>query len=246
MSDAALEQLSPWLAPLGIDTLLHPERLPWLALALAAALALALRRPAPALPWPSLVEASVAGARRFEIVPLFSLLLRGGVLAFEADVRFAYRVLMDLGIRGGVEIDGVVERTRQGHLRWKNPSLSPAEVRSPLRLLSLDLETAPDASQIFSAAIATNDVEEVHLVRADPVSGAIVYRDERLLLEGAMARIREIDPDCLVGWNVVDFDLRVLDRRCQALGIPCRLGRDGSTVRFQQDRGFGVGAPPIA
>lgn len=74
-------QLEPWLHAVGIDSLAHPERLPWLALAVAVGLVFAYRRPAKALPWPPLVEASVAGARRFEIIPLLALVMRGTGLA---------------------------------------------------------------------------------------------------------------------------------------------------------------------
>lgn len=87
MSEPAhLAALEPWLQSLGIDSLAHPERLPWLALAVALGILLAYRRPASALPWPALVEASVAGARRFEIVPLLALVLRGACLACLAVV----------------------------------------------------------------------------------------------------------------------------------------------------------------
>ena len=79
--DARFPPLAEWLQAIGIDSLAHPERLLWLALLVATAGVLAYRRPARALPWPSLVEASVAGARRFEIIPLFALALRGAGLA---------------------------------------------------------------------------------------------------------------------------------------------------------------------
>lgn len=162
---------------------------------------------------------------------------RGGV-AFEADIRFAYRVLIDLGVRASVSIDGEAERTPQGTLCYRNPVLAPCDFRPDLRVLSIDLETSPDASSIYSAALATPDVEEVHWVSARHVEAAIEYPDERAFLAGVCERIRELDPDCIVGWNVVDFDLKVLERRGQELGSPCRLGRDDSLIRFQQDRGF--------
>jgi len=37
--------------------------------------------------------------------------------------------------------------------------------------------------------------------------------------------LTELDPDVLTGWNVVDFDLRVLARRWRELGVRAPLGR---------------------
>ena len=37
--------------------------------------------------------------------------------------------------------------------------------------------------------------------------------DERALLRALVVRIRALDPDLIIGWTVIDFDLRVLARR---------------------------------
>jgi DNA polymerase-2 len=106
-------------------------------------------------------------------------------------------------------------------------------------VLSLDLETTPDASQVFSVALATPDHDEVHLLAERPVAGAEVHGDEKSLLATATRRLIELDPDVLTGWNVVDFDLQVWQRRARALGIRDGLGRVEGEIRFQQDLGFG-------
>jgi Ca-activated chloride channel family protein len=76
VSATLLAWLSPGLARLGIDSLQHPARLPWL-LALAAAVVVlgALRRPR-SLAWPAWSEARRAGARRLEAAPVLALGLR--------------------------------------------------------------------------------------------------------------------------------------------------------------------------
>ncbi len=165
-------------------------------------------------------------------------LLESGCEVLEGDIRFVYRYLIDRGIRGGVAIDGPHEVLEGGLLRFHNPEIHPSRSRPALRALSIDLETSPDASQIFSAALVGGDVAEVHLVSKQPVEGAVDHPDERLFLAGVMARIRELDPDILVGWNLIDFDLRVLARRCQSLHLTCRLGRVEGEIRFQRDTSF--------
>ena len=157
--------------------------------------------------------------------------------ALEADVRFAYRYLIDHGIRATLGIHSRGELGADGLVRFANPELAGEPADVALRTLSLDLETTPDASRIFSAALAGAGVEEVHLVAQRAVSGAIVHPEEPALLQALVARIRALDPDLLLGWNVVDFDLRVLIARCEALGLPCHLGRAHEAPRLLVDPG---------
>jgi DNA polymerase-2 len=173
-----------------------------------------------------------------EVPALRDRLAARGVVALEADVRFPYRYLIDRGIRAGVEIEGEPTEARGGLVRFRNPELRPADCTPQLRILSLDLETTPDASGILSAALAGCDTEEVWLLAGREVPGAHVRGDERTLLRDLLERIRALDPDVLVGWNVVDFDLRVLLKRCEARRVPGDLGRLRGTTRLLQDPGF--------
>jgi DNA polymerase-2 len=174
------------------------------------------------------------------VPPLRERLAAAGLAVYEADLRFAYRYLIDRGIRAGVAIEGKPEPLRPGLLRFSNPELAapPAPLRPRLQVLSLDLETSPDASRIHSVALVGDGADEVHLVAPGPVAGALVHPSEAALLLAAADRIRALDPDILTGWNVVDFDLRVFARRCAALGLPCELGRVPGPLDFQQDMGF--------
>jgi DNA polymerase-2 len=165
-------------------------------------------------------------------------LVQASCEVLEGDIRFVYRYLIDRGIRGAIAIDGPHQALEGGLLRFRNPALRPSRSRPVLSTLSLDLETSPDASRIISAALVGCGVEEVHLVSKERVAGARDHPDERLFLAGVMARIRELDPDILVGWNVIDFDLRVLARRCQDLHLASRLGRIEGEMRFTKETSF--------
>jgi DNA polymerase-2 len=175
------------------------------------------------------------------VPPLRDQLRGRGIATFEADVRFAYRYLIDRGIRASAEISGGKQREEGALVYFENPDVTPSDYRPTLTHLSLDLETTPDASQIFSAALAGEGVEEVHLVATRAVKGASIYKDEASLLKGLALRIREIDPDVLLGWNVVGFDLRVFNRRCvecKLTGTEAQLGRTAGEIRFEQNSGF--------
>ena len=172
------------------------------------------------------------------VAALRDRLSRAGIPTFEADIRFAYRYLIDHGIRAAASIEGPSEELPGGLLLFRNPVLAPATARPALRVLSLDLETTPDASRIFSAALAGCGTEEVHMVSARAVRGAHAHADERSLLGALLARVRALDPDVLLGWNVVDFDLKVLARRCSALRVTGALGRVPGRIGFAQDGTF--------
>ena len=42
------------------------------------------------------------------------------------------------------------------------------------------------------------------------------------------------DPDAIIGWNLVQFDLRVLHEHARRLAIPLRLGRDGAEMLWRE------------
>jgi DNA polymerase-2 len=173
-----------------------------------------------------------------EVPRLRRKLEAGGFESFEADIRFAYRYLIDRGLRASFRIEGPAEPSDEGILRFHNPALSPALVRPELSVLSLDIETNPDASRVLSVALVGEQVSEVHLVSERAPESAHGHPNEIALLRAVAARIRAVDPDLLTGWNVVDFDLRVLDRRARALGVPFEIGRVGGHLSLQRDQGF--------
>src|SRR5205814_1169111 len=60
----------------------------------------------------------------------------------------------------------------------------------------------------------------------------------RELLEAFSNEVLARDPDVVTGWNVIDFDLAVLQRRARALRVNLRLGRDGSDVFINEAKSF--------
>jgi DNA polymerase-2 len=65
-------------------------------------------------------------------------------------------------------------------------------------------------------------------------------------LERFCARVAEIDPDVLTGWNVIDFDLAVLEKIATRLRRPFQLGRDPLPMRLRKPEGyFGSGQATI-
>jgi DNA polymerase-2 len=172
-----------------------------------------------------------------------------GIETFEADVRFATRYLIDRNLRGGLEISG--DATRGTGIDWvfDDPAVAPADVRIAPRVLSFDIETDRDAQRLLAIALYGCGADEVVIVdpkgREMPEHASPVH-DERAALDRFCARIAELDPDVLTGWNIVDFDLTVLARIAERLRHPFQLGRDAGVLRVRPPQGyFGSGQASI-
>jgi DNA polymerase-2 len=172
--------------------------------------------------------------------PLRDRLERAGVRTYEADVRFAVRYLVDRGIRGSLEIRGQGRETPGVGIVFEDPDVVPADWTPRLSMLSLDIETDPSACRLLAASLHGCGVSEVLLLSPpgrDCPAGARPFATQEDLLAGLCARILELDPDVLTGWNVVDFDLHVLDRLAARLGVPLAMGRGPGSLRLRPQGG---------
>jgi DNA polymerase-2 len=171
--------------------------------------------------------------------PLRDALQARGIDCFEADVRFAYRGLIDRNIRGAVEIDGQGQPGSGVDVVYENPELHPGHWAPSLTALSIDIETDPQASRLLSVALVGGGADEVLLLTPesyDCPDDATACATERELLQTLVDRVREIDPDVITGWNVVDFDLAVLLRIAGRARVPLTLGRGSEPLRLRPSR----------
>ena len=172
-----------------------------------------------------------------------------GIDTFEADVRFAVGFLIDHNIRGGLEIEGHAERGEGVDWVFDDPEIAPTEAEVEPRVLSFDIETDPKARKLLAISLYGRDLDEVYIVDSsgrDMPERARACVDEAAALKAFCRRVAEFDPDILTGWNVVDFDLRVLSRIAARVRQPLHLGREPGPLRIRPARGyFGSGQATI-
>ena len=172
-----------------------------------------------------------------------------GMDTFEADVRFAVGFLIDHNIRGGLMIDGHAERGEGVDWVFDDPEIAPAEVEVEPTILSFDIETDPSARKLLAISLYGRDIDEVYIVDSsgrEMPARAFACHDEASALKAFCQRVAEIDPDIFTGWNVVDFDLRVLSRIAARVRQPLHLGREPGPLRIRPARGyFGSGQATI-
>ncbi|MFT7653584.1 MAG: DNA polymerase-2 [Limisphaerales bacterium] len=171
------------------------------------------------------------------------------VPTYEADVRFAMRYLIDRQIKGGIRIEG--ERTAGQGVDWcfENPHAYPAESLMQPTVLSFDIETDPRADRLLAIACYGMGVDEVVIVdqqaRQMP-ERAIGVPSEKDALLYFCDLVKRLDPDILTGWNVIDFDLTVLQKTASRVRCNFELGRGAGNMRIRAAEGyFGSGSATI-
>jgi DNA polymerase-2 len=168
--------------------------------------------------------------------PLRDRLARAGLPTYEADVRFAMRYLIDRGVRGALTLRGEARPAPGLDAVFEDPEVSPGDWTPRLSVLSFDIETDPSARELLAISLHGCGVSEVLLLTppgASAPEGALPFPTPKALLRAFCARVREIDPDVLTGWNVIDFDLAVLQRIGGRLGVALELGRGPGPLRLR-------------
>lgn len=179
--------------------------------------------------------------RQRDLSSLRELAAAQGLALLESDLKPDTRFLMERFITGGFELCGK-SAPREGYLEFVNPAMRAAEHRPALRRIALDIETSDLDGALYSIAAAGDQVEQVFMVGEGPDLDDPPVRhcpDEAALLRAFFAWLKAQDPDLILGWNVVGFDLDFIERRCRHLGLPFDLGRGGEACTILQPTGEG-------
>ena len=160
------------------------------------------------------------------------------IRTYESDINPTRRFLMERGINAQIKIEGNYFM-ENGVLIFQNPKISPALYSPKLSFASLDIETNSADNSLYSYAIhyKSNEIER-KLVRIigeeDKQLESYVYQcsSEKQLLEYFIGDIRKFDPDIIIGWNVIGFDLKILEERAKHNGIRFIIGRDNTLSKI--------------
>ena len=175
--------------------------------------------------------------RQRDLLGARELLRSRGVAPCESDLKPTDRYLMERFVTAGFAARGDVVR-RGGHLEMRNPAIRRDDYRKALRWVSLDIETAGLDGALFSVALHAPDEERVLMVSESPVRCGDVpvetLPSENALLSRLFAWFAEHDPDLVLGWNVVGFDLDFIAKRCRKLGVGFDIARGGERSAILQ------------
>ena len=171
-----------------------------------------------------------------QLMDIAQRLRRAGVDVFEADVRPPERFLMERFITAPVSFGGLA----QGDGPLLDTRIKPhPDYRPRLKLVSLDIETSPQGD-LYSIALEGCGQRQVYMLgKATEADTAVDFDLEFCATRGDLLLrlnqwLAQHDPDAIIGWNVVQFDLRVLHEHARRLGIPLLLGRAGSEMQWRE------------
>lgn len=108
-----------------------------------------------------------------------------------------------------------------------------------LNMVSLDIECSM-AGELYSIGLYSETNQTVLMIGepqtlTEDINFELVWlADEKALLLALNQWITTHDPDIIIGWNVINFDFLLLQKRYDLHNIPFTLGRDGSAPRWRK------------
>lgn len=175
------------------------------------------------------------------------LLVQHQLAVLESDLRMHDRFLMERFINANLSVTGQWQQ-QSGYWLVDNAKLKPAEVEqapaepAKLTMLSLDVECSMQGD-LYSVALQgeglSGPCHRVVMIGMPEQSqlDMIWVPDEKALLRVMVEQINNIDPDIIIGWNVIGFDCRLLVRRAKKYGMGLAIGRDGGLAHWREARG---------
>ncbi|OED38458.1 hypothetical protein AB833_19905 [Chromatiales bacterium (ex Bugula neritina AB1)] len=156
----------------------------------------------------------------------------------ESDIKPTDRFLMERFISAGFTAEGELHQ-RHGYREIVSPKLRPLVYKPLFSLASIDIETEGLTGRLYSIAVHSGETSIVLMVaEGSPPAESdfqLQYFDtEHSMLVAFFQLIQRLDPDVLIGWNVINFDLNFLAERCRELRVPFAIGRGGEESAILQ------------
>ncbi|MGD8171390.1 DNA polymerase II [Vibrio sp. TRT 21S02] len=167
---------------------------------------------------------------------LSDLLRQADIQTLEHDVRLADRYLMERFIKGSIEFTGVAQQqfsfTRYSHVKCREGKFTPS-----LKVVSLDLECSEKGVLYSIGFDSPMDSRVIMIGQPEPSETAIEWvENEEALLKAMVRWFNQFDPDVIIGWNVIDFDFRLLHKRAEWNKVKLNIGRGNQASYFRTSK----------
>jgi DNA polymerase-2 len=165
-------------------------------------------------------------------------LSNAGIEVFESDIRLVDRYLMERFIQGGIEFIGTREPQDKFEL-ISQARCKPAHYIPDLTTVSLDIECS-EKGILYSIGLESElDARVIMIGAAQPHDYSChiqwVNTEKELLVE-LINWFQHYDPDVIIGWNVIDFDFRLLHKRAHHHQLKFTIGRGNQSSYFRQSQ----------
>jgi DNA polymerase-2 len=170
------------------------------------------------------------------------------IIFYEASIRLEDRFLMERFVYGGLEFIGLPTSTRTqqklGYSEFHQVKIKPSDYVPKLKIVSVDIECS-EKGELYSIGLYSREpaLKQVIMivtkdqVKPDVFPGYISWvENEGELLIAFEQSIQSFDPDIIIGWNVINFDFRLLHKRALFNKTQLKLGRGNTPMRWRDSR----------
>jgi DNA polymerase-2 len=164
-----------------------------------------------------------------------NLLRQHNINCFEDDIRLTERYLMERFVYGSATFSG--EKGTHSLAEVSSLQCKPSQFVPNFNLLSIDIECS-EHGELFSIGLASNTFKCVLMIGETQQADDWIHwlDNEKALLQQFVIQINQIDPDIIIGWNVVNFDFRLLIKRAALHNVELSLGRDKQSIVWRDAR----------
>jgi len=181
---------------------------------------------------------------QYELKSAAEYLSSNNIKIFESDIDPVKRFLMEKNINVQLLADGKYIFKESGNkkiISFLNPEIKPYEIIPKFIVASVDIETGIKNNSLFSIAVhiteKDNEQKKVFMIgdNKNKENDFVYYFDsEPEMLNSFISWFRNSDPDIIIGWHVIGFDLMFLEKKCREFNISFRIGRGDFPVTLRK------------
>ena len=163
---------------------------------------------------------------------------------FESDIDPVRRYLMEKNINAQCIVEGeykIKDSAGSQIFSFINPKIKSCEMSPEFTVASIDIETGIKLDSLYSIAVhlkaKTKEYKKVFMIGdlKDDGNGIITYfNSEPEMLNSFIGWFRNSNPDIIIGWHVIGFDLMFLEKKCRQFNISFKIGRSDFPVTLRK------------
>ena len=166
--------------------------------------------------------------------------LHESIETYEADLKPQMRFIIDNDLLSNIEIEGEYQSSDKIDRIYFEPKISPLSGESftpKLKVISLDTE-CDSKGKLYCVGLYGENYKRNFMVTKNELKNTISCKTEEECLEKFKSELLKLDPDIIIGWNVIDHDLSYLQKLFRKHKIPFDIGRTNDEPRFRIESNF--------
>lgn len=159
---------------------------------------------------------------------------------YETDIKPNARFLIDKDVLSSIDIEGDYQGSEKIDRIYNNPEIKPLheEIKHKLKVVSLDIETDSKLNGLICIGLHGENYDKVFFLTKHKLEHVIPCKDEEEILLKFKEEFLKLDPDIIIGWNVIDFDLQYLEKAFAKYKIPFDIGRTNEKARLRLEANY--------